>query len=66
MDVVLFNALEKMDVHTAEVITLYYGNDIKETQAGNVVEEINNKYPGKQVELVQGGQPHYDYIISLE
>ena len=66
VDGVLFKALEKMEVQTAEVITLYYGNDIQETQAGNVVEEINKKYPGKQVELVHGGQPHYDYIISLE
>jgi DAK2 domain fusion protein YloV len=66
VDDVLFKALAQMEVQASEVITLYYGNDIEETQAGNVVEKINEKYPGKQVELVHGGQPHYDYIISLE
>jgi dihydroxyacetone kinase-like predicted kinase len=66
VDDVLFKSLEKIDVQSSEVITLYYGNDVDEQQAANVVNEINKTYPGKQVELVHGGQPHYDYIISLE
>lgn len=66
VDDVLFKALEKIDIQSSEVITFYFGNDIDEQQATNVVNEMNKKYPGKQVELVHGGQPHYDYIISLE
>jgi hypothetical protein len=31
-----------------------------------MAEILNARYPGKQVEVVSGGQPHYDYIVSLE
>ncbi len=63
---VVYDALSKAGIETAEVVTLYYGADVEKTQAEEVAEEIRNKYHGKQVELVSGGQPHYYYIISLE
>ena len=50
----------------AEVITMYYGSDITREEAEAAVERINNTYSGKQVEMVNGGQLHYDYIVSLE
>jgi dihydroxyacetone kinase-like predicted kinase len=48
------------------MITLYYGADINQQQAGEVLAKLNEKYPGKQFELVNGGQPHYFYIVSVE
>lgn len=63
---VLFEALGKTDIESAEIVTLYYGADIEAAQAEQIVQEIHNKYPEKQVEMVSGGQPHYSYIISLE
>jgi len=62
---VLFEALGKTDIKSAEIVTLYYGADVEAAQAEQIVQEIH-KYPEKQVEMVSGGQPHYSYIISLE
>lgn len=63
---VLFEALDKAGIESAEVVTVYYGADIEADQAEQVVQKIRDKYPEKQVEMVSGGQPHYRYIVSLE
>ncbi len=63
---VLFEALDKAGIESAEVVTVYYGADIEAAQAEQVVQKIRDKYPEKQVEMVSGGQPHYRYIVSLE
>jgi DAK2 domain fusion protein YloV len=63
---VVFEALNKAGIESVEVLTIYYGADVEEVQAADTVKSIHNKYPGKQVEMVNGGQPHYLYIISLE
>ncbi len=66
MAAVIFQALDKVGVETIEVMTLYYGAGTKPEEAEAIAQEIGNKYPGKQMELISGGQPHYDFIISLE
>jgi DAK2 domain fusion protein YloV len=63
---VLFQALDKAGISSAEVVTVYYGADIEALQAEQMVDGIRNKYHDKQVELVSGGQPNYTYIVSLE
>lgn len=49
-----------------EIITLYYGQDIKERDAEAVRQIIQDKYPECDVELHYGGQPIYYYYIALE
>jgi DAK2 domain fusion protein YloV len=66
LDEVLFEALGKADIGSAEVVTVYYGADIEASQAEQVVNEIRDKYQDKQVEVVSGGQPNYSYVVSLE
>ncbi len=63
---VLMRSLEKGGISSVEMITIYYGADLQEAQAEEVVNKLKEKYPGKQFELVSGGQPHYFYIVSLE
>jgi len=63
---VLFQALGKAGIKSAEVITVYFGADVEAPEAEQVNQEIRKKYPEKQVEMVSGGQPHYYYIVSLE
>jgi len=63
---VLFQALGKVGIESAEVITVYFGADVEASEAEQVTQEIRKKYPEKQVEMVSGGQPHYHYIVSLE
>jgi dihydroxyacetone kinase-like predicted kinase len=49
-----------------EIITLYYGQDVKEEDAVKLQEAIMEKYPECDVELHYGGQPIYYYYIALE
>ena len=62
---VILEALEKSGTEGTKVITIYYGAEVKATEAESIAERIRNKYKS-EVEVVEGGQPHYDYIISLE
>ena len=63
---VLLRSLDKGGISAVEMVTLYYGADLKAEQAEEVVKGLKEKYPGKQIELVSGGQPHYFYVVSLE
>ena len=58
--------LEKMNVDELEVITLYYGADVSQQQAQALGERLSDKYPEQEFEVIEGGQPHYFYIISAE
>jgi len=66
LDEVLFEALDKAGIGSAEVVTVYYGTAVEAPQAEQVVNEIRLKYADKQVEMVSGGQPNYPYVVSLE
>lgn len=48
------------------VITLYYGEDTTAETAEKLGAELEEKYPLLDVSVVQGGQPVYFYIISVE
>jgi DAK2 domain fusion protein YloV len=63
---VLFEAIDKAGIGSAEVVTVYYGADVEAAQAEQIVQKVRDKHPEKQVEMVSGGQPHYRYIVSLE
>lgn len=63
---VLINILAQIDLNEAEMITIYYGADTEKTEAGQVGAVISRKYPELEVEVVEGSQPHYNYIVSVE
>jgi len=65
-DAVLSEVLERVEPDKAEVVTIYYGSDTKSAEAEQVAAAIREGYPQLQVEVVQGGQPHYNYIASVE
>ena len=48
------------------MITLYYGEDVKEEAAKELKEALQKKYADCEVDCYYGGQPIYYYIISLE
>ena len=49
-----------------ELISIYYGSDVKEEDAEKMRLAIADKYPDCDVELQYGGQPIYYYVISAE
>ncbi|MFC1874207.1 DAK2 domain-containing protein [Chloroflexota bacterium] len=58
--------LARIDLTKSEIITIYYGADIQPADAEQVSANIREHYTGLQVEVVHGGQPYYDYIVSIE
>ncbi len=48
------------------LITLYWGATTQEDQARQMEEKVQGWCPGVEVDLVYGGQPHYDYLVSIE
>lgn len=62
----LFVLLDQMDAEDLEIVTLYYGNGVTAAEAETIGAAIREKYANLEVELVEGGQPHYYYIISAE
>jgi len=62
---VITTALEKADGKNAELVSIYYGAETKPAEARKIADEIQNEF-SVEVEMVQGDQPHYNYVISLE
>jgi len=62
---VITNALNKAEVKNAELVSIYYGAETKPDEAEKIASEIQDEF-SVEVETVQGGQPYYNYIISLE
>ncbi|MGD9115738.1 MAG: DAK2 domain-containing protein [Dehalococcoidia bacterium] len=65
-DDVVQEALSKAELDKAEVITIYFGDDTTSEEAEAVGDALDKKHSHLQVEVVQGGQPHYNYIVSVE
>ena len=65
-DEALLGALAQAPVESMEIVTIYYGYGASEEQARAVAARIRAEHPGLDVEVVEGGQPHYPYVVSLE
>jgi dihydroxyacetone kinase-like predicted kinase len=63
---VLSMMLEQMNAREHEIITVYFGEDVTQPQAEDLVKKMQESYSGQEWELIDGGQPHYHYIISAE
>lgn len=63
---VLNQVLKKVDLDKVEIITIYYGADTQAEDAEDLSTGIRERFQGIQIDVVQGGQPHYDFIVSVE
>ena len=66
MNAVIDGMFEAMVDEDSEIITLYYGEEVSEEEAQGVAERIEEKYPDCEVEVYNGGQPIYYYVVSVE
>ncbi|MBQ8949735.1 MAG: DAK2 domain-containing protein [Eubacterium sp.] len=48
------------------LITLYYGSDVSKEDAEKLCDALTEKFDDLEVELHEGGQPIYYYIVSVE
>ncbi|MFN3308996.1 MAG: DAK2 domain-containing protein [Anaerolineales bacterium] len=61
--------LELMQIAHAdhfELITFFYGKDLTKQEANQIADEVRFAYPDQEIEVQEGGQPHYYFIISIE
>ena len=63
---VLHQVFARLQLAKAEVITIFYGADTEKAEAEQVSLTIRGQHPQLQIEVVYGGQPHYNYIVSVE
>ena len=48
------------------VITVYYGSEVTETMAEEFSDYLSEKYDDMDIEVTNGGQPVYGYIVGIE
>ena len=58
--------LEKAETEDREHITIFYGENTTKDQVDEVIERIKKDYPDHEIEIHEGGQPHYQFILSIE
>ncbi len=63
---VLYEVLSRLPLDKAEVLTVYSGATARPGEAELITAGVQQKYPKLQVELIRGGQPNYNYIVSIE
>lgn len=63
---VTFEMIQNMMDDSLELISIYYGSDVAETDAEELKNKVEETYPSCDVELQFGGQPIYYYIVSAE
>ncbi|MCH8207168.1 MAG: DAK2 domain-containing protein [Chloroflexi bacterium] len=63
---VLLKLLREANVSEGDLVTLYWGQSLTPDGADEARQRVEASLPGVEVEVVPGGQPHYDYIVSIE
>lgn len=66
LSTVLYSMVQKLVTPADEAVTLYYGADLDKATAGKFADELDGKLKNITVETYYGGQPYYQFIISVE
>lgn len=63
---VTLSLLEHAHADHFELVTLFYGSEVNRMEVDAIADSIRKKYPGLEIEVQDGGQPHYQFILSIE
>jgi len=66
IDTVVDQVLERLCTDETELVTLYYGEQATAESTEALADRLASRYPDVEVEVIEGNQPHYPYIISTE
>lgn len=66
MNETLFEMIDQLVDEESGIISLYYGEDVSEEDAQSLADQLQEKYEDLEVEVNNGGQPIYYYILSVE
>lgn len=62
----VMDTLKAMLDEESELVTVYYGSDVSAEDAEKLTDKLKEQYPDVEIELQEGGQPIYYYLISVE
>ena len=62
----LLGFLEKANAQDFELLTIFYGADLNHQEVNRLADKVRRIYSEQEIEIQEGGQPHYHFIISLE
>lgn len=62
----LLEVFSHLDMEGRELATVYYGENISESNASQLIERLSNAIKGLEFEAVYGGQTLHPYLISVE
>jgi DAK2 domain fusion protein YloV len=63
---VVNKALRKLGPDSYELVTVYRGEGASQDDLASLQSAIQSSYPGLEVEVQEGGQQHYPFILSVE
>ena len=63
---VLVDLIGGAGVSDESLVTLYWGEMLSSSDADSASQALQEAYDDLEVEVVHGGQPHYEFIISIE
>jgi dihydroxyacetone kinase-like predicted kinase len=63
---VIDELLERIGLDQHEILTIYFGQSVDRSDAEALAARIGERFADLEVEVQAGGQPLYDYIISVE
>ena len=63
---VLEALLHKAVLFEGDLVTLYWGDEVTADEANAMGSKVGKAFEGVELEVVEGGQPHYPFIISIE
>ena len=58
--------VDQMVDEDSAIVSVFYGADVSESEAQELADAVEEKYPDLEVELQAGGQPVYYYVVSVE
>jgi len=63
---VVVQTLESISDMEPELLTVFLGEDATEEATAALQEEAAKVFPDAEIEVIEGDQPHYQYLISVE
>ncbi|MCB0078318.1 MAG: DAK2 domain-containing protein [Anaerolineales bacterium] len=58
--------LSQIDLDEYEIVTFFHGDNLPEEDAQAIIDQLADEYDELELELMEGGQPHYHFIFSVE
>ncbi len=62
----LSEAFEKVNASKKDILSIFTGQNHSEEDLNAIKKMLEEKFPNLEVEVYEGGQPHYPFLMSLE